>query len=217
MDGQLYQVGEENVGVDKEAEPEAPGLDYLPHRLYNTKYGSKQLVPMDAILAKGIVPMSQGQGLKIKALADSGSSASIISLELAIKLGLEREDPGDTKLEDASGSRMDVSAVATVAVREMAGIPSCFQVLVSKDIGKDDMVIGIDELKTLHILHQDFPRTLPEFRRAYRGNHVCLHMPVVKDEDQECEKERASSVLLYLEDRYDKEDNRIKDLEKFPR
>ena len=165
-DSLLYQVGEENAGVEEEAEPEAPGRDCLPLRLYNTKYGSKQLVPMDAILAKGIVPMSQGQGLKIKALADSGSSASIISLELAIKLGLEREDPGDTKLEDASGSRMDVSAVATVAVREMAGIPSCFQVLVSKDIGKDDMVIGIDELKTLHILHQDFPRTLPEFRRA---------------------------------------------------
>ena len=111
---------------------------------------------------------------------------------------------------------MDVTAVATVAVRELAGIPSCFQVLVSKDIGKDDMVIGIDELKTLHILHQDFPRTLPEFRRAYSGNHVCLHMPVVKDEEVECEKERASGILLYLEDSLKKVDNRIKNLEKFP-
>ena len=195
-DGLMYQVGEENTGVGEEAEPKAPGRDRLPHRLYNTKYGSKQLVPMEAILAKGIVPMSQGKGLRIKALADSGSSASIISLELTIKLGLEREDPGDTELQDASGSRMDVSAVATMAVREMTGIPSCFQVLVSKDIGKDDVVIGIDELKTLHILHQDFPRTLPEFRRAYSGNHVCLHMPVVKDEEVECEKERASGGLL---------------------
>ena len=76
--------------------------------------------------------------------------------------------------------------------------------LVSKDIGKDDLVIGIDELKTLHILHQDFPRTVPEFRRTYMGNHVCLHMPVVKDEDHECEKERTSGVLLYLEDHFDK-------------
>ena len=110
------------------------------------------------------------------------------------------------------------TAVATVAVRELAGIPSYFQVLVSKDIGKDKLVVGIEELKTLHILHQDFPRTLPEFRRIYMGNHVYLHMPLVKDEEKDCEKERASGVLLYLEDRYDNlnMDNRIKDLEKFP-
>ena len=40
-------------------------------------------------------------------------------------------------------------------------------------------------------------------------------MPVVKDEEVECEKERASGVLLYLEDRLDKVDNHIKNLEKF--
>ena len=111
---------------------------------------------------------------------------------------------------------MDVSVVASVAVRELAGIPSYFQVLVSKDIWRDEMLVAIDELKTLHILHADFPSTLPEFRRAYEGNHVCLHIPAEKDEERECEKERASGVLLYLEDRFDKEDNRIKGLEGFP-
>ena len=113
---------------------------------------------------------------------------------------------------------MDVTAVATVAVRETEGISSCFQVLVSKDIGNDELVGGIDELKTLHILHKDFPKIIPEYRRTYMGNHVCLHMPVEKDEEKECEKERASGVLLYLEDRYNNNnmDNRIKDLEKFP-
>ena len=175
-------------------------------------------MPMATILAKSIVSMSKGQGVKIQSLADSGSSASIISLELAIKVELEREDPGDTRLTDASGASMDVTAVATVAVRELEGIPSCFQVLVSKDIGKDEMVVGIDDLKTLHILHQDFPKTIPEYRRSYMGNHVCLHMPVVKDEEEECQKERASGVLLYLEDRLDNNnmDNRVKNLEKFP-
>ena len=69
-------------------------------------------------------------------------------------------------MEDASGSRMNVTAVASVVVRELAGIPSYFQVLVSKDVGRDKMVVGIDELKTLHILHADFPRTLPKFRRV---------------------------------------------------
>ena len=41
-------------------------------------------------------------------------------------------------------------------------------------------------------------------------------MPVEKDEEKECEKERASGVLLYLEDRYGQEDSRIKGLEDFP-
>ena len=173
---------------------------------------------MTTILAKSIVSISKGQGVKIQPLADSGSSASIISLELAIKLDLEREDPGNTKLTDASGANMDVTAVATVAVREMEGIPSCFQVLVSTSVGKDEMVVGIDNLKTLHILHQNFPKTIPEYRRTYMGNHVFLHMPVEKDEEEECEKERASGILLYLEDRIDNNnmDNRIKNLEKFP-
>ena len=40
----------------------AAGRGNHTHRLYNTKYGSKQLVPMDAILAKNIVSMSVGKG-----------------------------------------------------------------------------------------------------------------------------------------------------------
>ena len=116
------------------------------HRVYNSKCGSKQLIPMDAILAKNIVTMSEGKLVRVRALPDLGSSASIISMELAVKLGLEREDPGLTKLEDASGSRMDVTAVASLAVRELSGIPSYFQVLVSRDLGEDNMVVGIDEL-----------------------------------------------------------------------
>ena len=62
---------------------------------------------MEAILAKGIVPMSQAQGL-----TDSGSSASIIILELAIKLGLEKEDPGDTELQDADQMQNYVPGLA---------------------------------------------------------------------------------------------------------
>ena len=61
------------------------------------------------------------------------------------------------------------------------------------------MVIGIEDLKTLHILHQDFPKTLPEYRRSYMGQHVCNHLAATKDEEVECEKERTRGVLLYLE------------------
>ena len=71
-------------------------------------------------------------------------------------------------------------------------------------------------LSLLHILHDDFTRTQPDFRRAYEGNHVCLHIPAEKDEEKECEQKRASGILLYLEDRLDKEDNRNKGPEDFP-
>ena len=50
----------------------APGGGNHTHRIYNTKYGSKQLVPMDTILAKNILSMSGGKWVRIKALADSG-------------------------------------------------------------------------------------------------------------------------------------------------
>ena len=86
--------------------------------IYNTKYGSKSLVPMDSFVAKDLVSMSAGgEVMRVQALVDSGSSASIISLDLARQLGLEGEGEGSAKLEDVSGTRMDVTAIASVAVR----------------------------------------------------------------------------------------------------
>ena len=52
--------------------------------------------------------------MRIQALADSGSSASIISLDLAEQLKLEVEEPGGVRLEDASGAAMDVTVLARV-------------------------------------------------------------------------------------------------------
>ena len=97
--------------------PKKRGGKEKAHRIYNTEYGSKSLVPMDSFVAKDLFSMSKGEVLKIQALADSGSSASIISLDLARQLGLDAEDPGSAKLEDALGTRMDVTALANVAVR----------------------------------------------------------------------------------------------------
>ena len=56
---------------------------------------------------------------------------------------------------------------------------------------------------------------MPEYWPSYIGQHVCNHIAEVKDEDGECEKERANGFLLYLEERFKKDDNKIKDLHKF--
>ena len=55
------------------------------------------------------------------------------------------------------------------------------------------MVVGLDDLKSLHILHSEFPRTLPAFRRKA---NVCDNMDEVADEDDD--QEKARGVLLYL-------------------
>ena len=34
--------------------------------------------------------------------------------------------------------------------------------LVSKDLGKEELVVGLEDLKDLGILHNEFPRTMPE-------------------------------------------------------
>ena len=51
-------------------------------------------------------------------------------------------------------------------VQEDHGLPHKIQVLVSKDLGKDELVVGQEDLKDLNILHTDFPKTLPEWRRG---------------------------------------------------
>ena len=37
--------------------------------------------------------------------------------------------------------------------------------LVSKDLGQDQLVVGLEDLKDINILHKEFPKTLPEWRR----------------------------------------------------
>ena len=88
----------------KDGGTEVLGGGSRTHRVYNTKYGSKQLIPMDSILAKNIISMSEGKGLRIKALADSGSSASIISLES------ENLQPGKGMDEDGYSSLVSTEA-----------------------------------------------------------------------------------------------------------
>ena len=37
--------------------------------------------------------------------------------------------------------------------------------LVSKTLGKEELVVGLEDLKALSILHRDFPKTIPERKR----------------------------------------------------
>ena len=55
----------------------------------------------------------------------------------------------------------------------MHDLPHKIKVLVSKDLGKDELVVGLEDLKDLNILHKEFPKTLPEWRtEGVRGDNV---------------------------------------------
>ena len=84
--------------------------------------------------------------------------------------------------------------------------------------------MGLEDLKELHILHKEFPRTLPEFRRGAKLNKPSQYNTMRGDRwlDQEQQKEvreerqRARGVLLYLEERYEQVDEKISGFDSFP-
>ena len=88
-------------------------------------------------------------------------------------------------------------------VQEEHGVPHKIKVLVSKDLGKNELVVGLEDLKDIGILHKEFPKTLPERRRedakqfnvqynSIRGDQWNEQMEVKE------KRERARGVLLYL-------------------
>ena len=72
---------------------------------------------------------------------------------------------GDATLQNASHKQMDGRGKGEIIVQEEHGLPHKIKVLVSKDLGQDELVVGLGDLKDINILHKEFPRTLPEWRR----------------------------------------------------
>ena len=103
--------------------------------------------------------------VQVEALADSKASASIISLYLAKKVNMIIFEKGDATLNDTSNKHMDVSGRGETMIQEEFRIPHKIRMLISRDLGQDKLVVGLEDLKELGILHHEFHRTLPEIRR----------------------------------------------------
>ena len=136
---------------------------------HRSQYGSDELLGMETKVSsvrewkykKGIQEEKQKT---IQALADSGATSSILSWDLAGKLNVTMYDKGKATLKDGSHNYMDVSGIGSIMVQEKEGLPLKITVLISKSLGEEELVIGLSDLKDMHILNKDFPRTLPEFR-----------------------------------------------------
>ena len=85
----------------------------------------------------------------------------MLSYDLQVKLDIEILDRGDATLQDASDKYKVVSGRGDVIVEEEYDHPYHIQVLVSKDLGKEEMVVGLEDLKALGILYKDFARKMP--------------------------------------------------------
>ena len=107
----------------------------------------------------------------MEALAYSGATHSIISLYMAKKVNMIMLEKGEATLTNASNTRLDVSGRGEFTVQEELGFPYKISVLISKDLGREELVIGQEDLKDLGILHQDFPKTLPDMGRG-NANYI---------------------------------------------
>ena len=127
-------------------------------------------------------------------------------------------------LKDAINKHMDVSGRGEIRKEEEFGIPHKIRVLISRDLGQDELVVGLEDFKVLGILHHEFPRTRPEKRREdakqvnvqyknIRGDQWSEQMEVKEQRDK---RERARGVLLYLEEMYEQV-NENQQLLLFPR
>ena len=133
-------------------------------------------------------------------------------------------EKGEATLKNGSHNHMDVSGKGEIMIQEEDGLPLKIQVLVSKSLGKGELVLGLEDLKDLNILHKDFPRTLPEFRRGANLNKPSQYNTMRGDQwfEQEQQKEvreerqRARGFLLYLDERYEQFDEKISGLDSFP-
>ena len=86
-------------------------------------------------------------------------------MDLTKKVKMTVYEKGDARLKDASNKHMDVSGRGEIMVQEEYKIPHKIKVLISIDLGQDELVLGLEDLKDLGILHPEFPRTMPDKMR----------------------------------------------------
>ena len=137
---------------------------------------------------------------------------------------MTKYDKGKATLKDGSHNYMDVSGIGSIMVQEKEGLPLKITVLISKSLGEEELVIGLSDLKDMHILHKDFSRTLPEFRIETKYSKPSQYNTMRGDQwfEQEQQREarggreRARGVLLYVEERYEQVDEKITGFDSYP-
>ena len=76
------------------------------HSVNTTKYGWEALITMRALISRHGSWVEKMRKTRVEALADSGSSVSIISFNLAQTINLQMRGKGSALLKDASGNDM---------------------------------------------------------------------------------------------------------------
>ena len=93
-------------------------------------------------------------------------------------------------------------------------MPHKIKVLVSRDLGPDKLVVGLEDLKDIIIHHKEFPKTLLDCRRedakqVNAQNNSILAVQWNEQMEEKGQRERSRGVLLYLEERYEAVNEKI--------
>ena len=101
------------------------------------------------------------QSLDVSSTPDSGCTKSIARSSIVRQCGAVIK-PTSAKLEAANGAEMNVIGKATLFIKVTGVSVKRVSVLVSDDIGSDDMLLSWKDLVTLRVLPENFPCPMPE-------------------------------------------------------
>ena len=132
-------------------------------------------------------------------------------MDLAKNLNMAEFGRGDATLKDASHKHMDMSGKDEILVQEEHGLSHKIKVLVSKDLGQDELVASLEDLKDIGILHKEFPKTLPERCRedakqvncqynSIKGDPLNEQIEIKEKREMRREKERGESCCILRRD-----------------
>ena len=129
-------------------------------------------------------------------------------MDLENKMKMIIHEKGDATLKDASNKHMDVSGRGEIMVQEEYRIPHKIKVLMSRDLGQDELVVGLEDLKDLFSLHPEFPRTLPDKRRegaqtdnvhynSIRGDQWCFAGYIINGNTQYPDTKKVEALTQF--------------------
>merc|ERR1712004_607546 len=110
------------------------------------------------------------QSVSVSATPDSGCTMGVARSSIVKQCGAAI-NPTSATLEAANGASMRVQGQATLFVKVSRVSVKKIDVLVSDDIGSDELLLSWQDLITLRVLRPDFPSPMPE-EETVRCNKV---------------------------------------------
>ena len=135
------------------------------------------------------------QSLEVASTPDSGCTKSIATSKVVRQSGATIR-PTSAKLEAANGVEMKVLGKAVLYVKVPGVSVKRITVLVSDDIGNDDMLLSWRDLITLRVLRENFPCPMPE-ELDEEEQATCSRTTTASQQNQKMEELHAEFAEVF--------------------